>query len=259
MYFVAFKPTMSVQIVKKQNQAPGAFDFGRILENKPVGFPHESGELRSMSNLFYWAHAWSDTGGLIDTHPHQGFEIMSYVVEGAISHHDSKNQEWLSLSKGDAQLIQAGKGISHAEKFLPGGKIFQIWFDPDLRKTMQKEAVYSDIKAADFPFIKKIDWSEKIIIGPGSPLDLDTEGIAIVDYEINPGIFTIPLDQGAIYAAYLISGQGKVELGSIEKDDLLKVEGETQLSIEFSASARLFIIKMPIEVSYPTYAKLQGA
>ena len=36
---------MSIQIIKKRDQATGAFDFGRIQENKPVGFPHEGGRV----------------------------------------------------------------------------------------------------------------------------------------------------------------------------------------------------------------------
>jgi redox-sensitive bicupin YhaK (pirin superfamily) len=117
---------MKTQLIKAQNQARGAFDFGRIKENKPIGFPYEVGGLQSISNLFYWAHAWSDEGGLIEEHPHQGFEIMSYFIRGEQTHYDNKNNACKSLKAGGAQLIKSGNGITHTEKFMPNTAIFQI-------------------------------------------------------------------------------------------------------------------------------------
>ena len=50
---------MSISIYKKENQADGNFNYGEILEKKPIGFPQDGGKLKPYSNLFYWAHAWT--------------------------------------------------------------------------------------------------------------------------------------------------------------------------------------------------------
>ena len=117
-----------VRIYKKAEQANGQFNGGAILEKKPVGFPQDGGKLKSFSNLFYWAHAWSDEGSTIGLHPHQGFEIMTFIIEGEINHYDTKIDQWRNLKKGDVQIIRAGNGVSHAERLEPGAHIFQIWF-----------------------------------------------------------------------------------------------------------------------------------
>ena len=118
---------MSIQVIKKNQQAAGQFNGGEILENKPIGFPREGGHLRPYSNLFYWSHAWSDQGSTIGLHPHQGFEILSFVLEGSIEHFDTGDNEWKTLNAGDAQIIRAGSGISHSEKLNAGAHMFQIW------------------------------------------------------------------------------------------------------------------------------------
>ena len=59
---------MAIQITSKEEQASGAFAGGTILENKPIGFPQDGGQQKPFSNLFYWANAWSDKGGLIGEH-----------------------------------------------------------------------------------------------------------------------------------------------------------------------------------------------
>lgn len=250
---------MSVEIVSKHHQAQGAFDFGRIRENKPIGFPHENGGMNSMSNIFYWAHAWSDVGGLIDTHPHQGFEIMSYVLDGQLSHYDTKYDRWLGLDTGDAQVIRAGNGISHAEKVLPGGNFFQIWFDPDLSKSLKKEASYTDIKQKDFP-IEKLEYGTvKTIVGAESPLQLDTEGICVRDLtDIRKGNWSMPLSKESVYSVYVLEGGGQTDYGTLTKDDFLVVKNEDLLSINFGSDSRLFIIESPAKVSYRTYAEGQG-
>ncbi|MEP2026636.1 MAG: pirin family protein [Reichenbachiella sp.] len=248
---------MSVEIVSKHHQAQGAFDFGRIRENKPIGFPHERGGISSMSNLFYWAHAWSDTGGLIDTHPHQGFEIMSYVLGGKISHYDTKYDRWLDLDTGDAQVIRAGNGISHAEKVLPGGEFFQIWFDPDLTKTMKKEASYSDIKSSDFPTKTLANGQAKTIIGQGSPFEIDAEGIEVTDISEISKRWDMTLDKEKVYSIYVVEGEGKVARSSVAPNDFLVVKSEDQIAIDFTGKARLFIIQSPSKVSYKTYAEGQ--
>ena len=67
-----------------------------------------------------------------DFHPHKDMEIISYVVEGEISHKDSMgNIE--SLKRGEVQYLSAGSGIMHSEKNLDKTKdlrLLQIWILP---------------------------------------------------------------------------------------------------------------------------------
>ncbi len=245
---------MATQVIKKRQQATGAFDFGRILENKPLGFPHEGGLTKAASNLFYWAHAWSDTGGLIDKHPHQGFEIMSYVIEGTIAHYDNKMDDWKQLHKGDAQLIKAGDGIMHAEKLLPGAHIFQIWFDPDLNKTLRKPAAYEDVSEDRFPITHQKGYSTKVIVGEGSPMELDAVGVEVLEYRFEAGEHALPLSADSRYGFYLVSGNAEAEGEGMEQDDYLQVTDAEALNLKTESGAVLFAVAVPAEVDYKTYA-----
>lgn len=66
------------------------------------------------------------------THPHENMEIISYVVDGQITHKDSMgNVE--TLKKGEVQYLSAGDGIFHSEKNLHESKdlrLLQIWIYP---------------------------------------------------------------------------------------------------------------------------------
>ncbi|MEQ9426036.1 MAG: pirin family protein [Cyclobacteriaceae bacterium] len=248
---------MNYQIFRKRDQASGAFDGGKILENKPIGFPHEGGLLKPYSNIFYWAHAWSDTGGLIDMHPHQGFEIMSFVLKGTIEHFDTKNEKWIQLHEGDAQIIRAGKGISHAEKFLPGSHIFQIWVDPDLSKTLKKPASYDDYSSGSFHVIEKEGYKAKIYRGEKGKMEMDAVGLEFKELLLEPGIHELKVEDGFSHANYLIKGRLQIENEELAADDFFQVM-DGSYSLEVVEGTTLFQAIVPNSLDYQTYAEMQG-
>jgi len=67
-----------------------------------------------------------------ETHPHSNMEIISYVVDGQITHKDSMgNAE--TLKRGEVQYLSAGDGIYHSEHNLHKTKdlrLLQIWIVP---------------------------------------------------------------------------------------------------------------------------------
>ena len=85
-----------IEVLKKEQQVYGEFNNGEIVENKPIGFPHEKGGFKAYSNIFYWAYASSKINSTIGLHPHKGFEIMSYVIKGTIQHYDTLMQKWIT-------------------------------------------------------------------------------------------------------------------------------------------------------------------
>ncbi|RBQ27164.1 pirin family protein [Arcobacter sp. CECT 9188] len=66
-----------------------------------------------------------------DMHPHENMEIISYIVNGEITHKDSMgNSE--TLKRGEVQYLSAGDGIYHSEKNESNKdlRLLQIWVFP---------------------------------------------------------------------------------------------------------------------------------
>ncbi|SEV95769.1 pirin family protein [[Clostridium] fimetarium] len=67
-----------------------------------------------------------------DTHPHKDMEIISYVVDGELTHADSMGNK-RSLKRGQVQYMSAGTGVYHSEHNYGNEilRILQIWILPD--------------------------------------------------------------------------------------------------------------------------------
>ena len=247
---------MSIKILKVEEQASGSFAGGAILENKPIGFPQDGGTQKPYSSLFYWANAWSDNGGLIGEHPHKMFEIMSFVIDGEIQHYDSKFDRWLSLNKGDAQIIRSGNGITHAERIMEGGRMFQVWFDPNIKESMLKEASYNDYKSNDMKYYEKNGVSYKNYLGDGGPVKMDSEGVEINELNMPAGNHQFSLNENKIHSIYMLGGEASILGKGLLENDFIIIEDENELNIVANNDVRLFSIAVPKQLSYKTYLEL---
>jgi redox-sensitive bicupin YhaK (pirin superfamily) len=245
---------MSIVVYSKEVQASGRFNDGEIIEKKPIGFPQDMGELKPYSNLFYWANAWTpNSKSTIELHPHQGFEICSFVIKGGIKHYDSKQQKWIPLIKGDVQIIRAGSGISHAEEILDKSEIFQIWFDPDISITLNMPATYDDYKQKDFPVILSDKMKTTIIKGDKSLFEMDSEGVEIKEYDFDKGVFNLELDDKSIYSFFLINGSISIENDKALKGAFVKIQDRKQVSFDVFEKSQVFEVKTPKLITYSTY------
>jgi len=250
---------MPVQIIPKEKQGQGAFNGGEIVENKPIGFPQDQSSIRPYSNLFYWAHARAVQESTIGLHPHQGFEICSFVLAGEIRHYDTKLKEWRPLRAGDVQIIRAGNGISHSEWMGKDAEIFQIWFDPDLTKTLEKPASYDDYRAADFPVSSQNGLTQKTLAGSGSPFRMDTPGVEVFQLDLGAGTHTLPADPAKIYSAYVLEGELAFNGAVARKNDFVLLSDEAALELSGTAGAKVFLIASPAQPGYRTYGQLRRA
>jgi len=107
------------------------------------------------------------------SHPHRGFETVTYMLDGHMRHEDSFGNRG-DLGPGDVQWMTAAHGIIHSE--MPQqteGRMrgFQLWINLPAREKM-KPAAYRDIPTREIPTVALADGGEvRVIAG-----DFEHEG-----------------------------------------------------------------------------------
>ena len=246
---------MILNVFKISEQAKGNFNGGEILENKPIGFPQDRGKLKPYSNLFYWAHAWTnDKKSTIGLHPHQGFEICSFILNGKMNHFDTKQNKWIPLSKGDVQIIRAGNGISHAEELGENSEIFQIWFDPNLENSLKNNPSYDDYSFSQFKENKNKTSSTIIIKGEGSPMQMETEGVSINIHNFKKGSHYFRSSKDKVHSIFVLDGEIEIENIKNLKGTFLTISQTNSFEIFCNKKSSIFEVISPLYPSYKTYA-----
>ncbi|WP_379971026.1 pirin family protein [Ectobacillus sp. sgz5001026] len=253
---------MEFKIIKPQDQATGQFDGGKIKEQKPIGFSGEGSLINRLGPLFYWAWGHSQGPAEIGLHPHQGFEIITYVIKGKAYHRDTLGTESV-VDEGGTQIMQTGSGVYHAEAFKEPSEIFQIWFEPHLSQAIKRTPTYLQYNSEDFSVINKEDVTIKTILGNDSPLKIVTDA-GMRDICIPSGaVYTHSLSQNRTLAGLAIRGDGTFSLDTnaparfAHKDFVIVQSGQGgEVSIQaLDQDLRIFLIEVPTEVEYPLYRK----
>jgi quercetin 2,3-dioxygenase len=253
---------MDIVIVKPQDQATGEFDGGKIKEQKPIGFSGEGSIINRLGPLFYWAWGNSQKPAEIGLHPHQGFEIITYVIEGKAYHRDTLGTESVVDAGGD-QLMQTGSGVYHAEALKEPTEAFQIWFEPHLSQAVKRTPAYSQYDANDFSLTDVDGVTIKTILGTDSSMKIVTDA-QIWDILIpNGNLYTHSLSPNRTLAGLAIRGDGTYsaaadQVVSFEHKDFVIVQSSEGGEITIRAEGqelRIVLIEVPTEVDYPLYRK----
>jgi quercetin 2,3-dioxygenase len=108
-------------------------------------------------------------------HPHRGFEAFTYMIEGAFHHRDSLGNDSL-IGPGGTQRFTSGSGARHSE--MPGtdgpNRGLQLWVNLP-RRLKQMAPSYAGIAGADMPRVEGPGHVLREIVGPRSPVVLQTE------------------------------------------------------------------------------------
>lgn len=178
-------------------------------------------------------------------HPHRDMEIITYVMEGAITHRDSLGNEGRTEA-GDVQVMSAGTGIEHEEWNREGVKthLFQIWILP----AQPGGAPRWD--AAKFP---KADRAGELVplasgrgVHDGTGALMIRQDAAILGATLSPGQrVTHPL--GLNRFAYLVPAKGNVTVNgvAIGERSAAAIAGEAALEIASEKGAEFVLADVP--------------
>src|SRR5580700_7828829 len=117
----------------------------------------------------------NDYLGGFPSHPHRGFETVTYMLDGRMRHEDHLGNRG-DLGPGDVQWMTAAHGIIHSEMPQQSeGRMrgFQLWLNlPSIEK--MKPASYRDIPAAAIPRVALPHGGEVRVIAGVLALDETT-------------------------------------------------------------------------------------
>lgn len=154
----------------------------------------------------------ADYIGGFPSHPHTGFEVVTYMLEGAMLHRDHLGNQG-HLRAGDVQWMTAAHGIIHSE--MPQQEIsllrgFQLWINlPTAEKT--KPPHYQDIprlSLANRGYIKVIagDYVSDIYTITGAVQGVTTQPLYL-DVSLSPQqTVSIPIAAEHTVLIYLYQG-----------------------------------------------------
>ena len=157
--------------------------------------------------------------GGFPSHPHRGFETVTYLLAGRMRHKDSAGNEGV-IEPGGVQWMTAGKGIVHSEMpeqedgMLMG---FQLWVNLPAAAKMSEPA-YQEFPPSETPLERRDNGTEiRVIAGTTS------EGTAgVVKNElVHPTYLDVSLPAGQVFSqdvdaadnAFLFVIDGELKVG----------------------------------------------
>jgi redox-sensitive bicupin YhaK (pirin superfamily) len=154
---------MSLRTIRRRHPAVRD-DIGDLITQRPLPNPH----LDQLDPFLFLNHHGPQTypphnrGLPFGPHPHRGFETVTFILDGMLTHQDSAGHESI-IRAGGVQWMTAGRGIVHAEispgEFLTHGgplEILQLWVNlpPNLKMTAP---AYTGLQREDIPAIPADD------------------------------------------------------------------------------------------------------
>ena len=190
------------------------------------------------------------------SHPHRGFETVTYMLQGSMQHADSAGNSG-DLNPGDVQWMTAGRGIIHSElphpDFYDSGGVmhgFQIWVNlPAKDKMMQPR--YQDIPSDNLPVVESVDgkiWA-KVVAGEamGAKAVIDTViPIQFIHYRMKEDsslVHKISTDLNGMI--YMFGGQAEVLGKSVEDGQLILLSEGDEVEISTGDGAEFLVLAGP--------------
>lgn len=191
----------------------------------------------------------------VGQHPHRGFETVTVVYAGGVSHKDSSGAGG-TIASGDVQWMTAGSGVMHEEYHSPefaekGGafEMVQLWVNlpaKDKMTTPKYQGITNDlIPALELPeqagTARIIAGQYKNVAGPAqtfSPMN-------VWDLQLNAGHkVSLDLPEGYTTALFVLRGSIRVDNNqSVRSAELAVMErAGSRLEFEVTEDSRLLLL-----------------
>jgi len=202
-------------------------DIGDLITQRPVPSAH----LDQVDPFLFLNHHGPQTypphnrGLPFGPHPHRGFETVTFILEGMLTHKDSAGHESI-IRAGGVQWMTAGSGLIHAEisprEFLETGgplEILQLWVNlpPHLKMT---QPAYTGLQKDEIPALSLDEGRITMNLisgtwdGTTGPVESLT-GVFMSTIELRPGA-SLRIGDMARRSVFLYVVRGAAQVGNYE-------------------------------------------
>ena len=198
-------------------------------------------------------HGADDYMAGFPSHPHRGFETITYLLDGRMHHRDHMGHDSV-MEPGGVQWMTAGRGVVHSEMPEQSEGLFrgfQIWLNlPADRKMI--EPGYFDLTAQQIPMLEHGSVLAKLISGVvtlngkelGASGDLRHGRTVVADVRLQPGTeASIALPEGHKLLVYIYDGDA---VGVQRGQMAISTVGQLSLVAGQSGCAALLLGGIPL-------------
>ena len=199
------------------------------------------GERMNHDPFVLFDHFEISEGKGFPTHPHRGFEAITYLFSGAMRHTDNLGNDSV-ITAGSSQIFCAGRGIEHSEMPEDEGTTsgIQMWINLARARKYIKPS-YQMVDALDLPFSATDGVSVITIVGDSSTAQLQNQ-ICYQSVQMSPNAYyelTTKNQPGFVYVVTGTLGYG--EEGIEQGQALLFDEEEAVLVVRADNGCHLMI------------------
>lgn len=183
-------------------------------------------------------------------HPHRGFETITYLLAGKITHEDNQGRRGV-IGPGDVQWMTAGKGIIHSEMpAAPTGRLqgFQLWLNlPAIEKMCLPR--YQEVACQQLPVERQESGVRIKVIagtteqGTHSPIeDIATQPLFFDIYLPQDTTLSQPIPGGYQALLFVVSGSVLIAGKAIKAGVLAVLSADQELSINAAQDSQCLLI-----------------
>lgn len=178
-----------------------------------------------------------------EEHPHQEMEIISYCIEGQLTHSDSLGNKH-TLGRGEVQYLRAGSGVTHSEMNLSLSnplRFIQVWIRP------RRAELAPEYRHARFPEDARRNTLLRLVSGRSGESAIEVEQDAeVYAVEVEPA-GEVAFRNRAERQSYMVVIEGELQVNEqdLRAGDALKVRGDQSLKLRSKSGSHTIIVNVP--------------
>ncbi len=177
-----------------------------------------------------------------DTHPHRDMEIVTWVLDGSLTHRDSAGNSGV-IYPGLAQRMSAGSGIAHSEHNASTSepvRFVQMWVQPDVAGI---QPGYQQHEISDEELAGRLATIASGMPGHDAAISINNRSAALHGARLRPGD-ELTLPDAAYLHLFVARGQIDFEQTELSEGDAVRLTASEGVRVAARVPAEILVWEM---------------